>query len=580
MQPGLVSVIIPTFNHAAYLPDAIDAVLGQDWPGPIECVVVDDRSTDGTDAWLSERYRLVKNRDFPQPRYLVTADTREHGGPGAARNIGLKLAQGEFVAFLDADDLIAPDKIRLQVEALADLPEYGWSTCDVEIQEARGVSVLASERYNYAWKMGDAWLQPHLYAANFLPIMAPLVRREVIGAHRFRESGPVEDWFFWFVIAGEGRCRYVPRVLATYRKRPGGRNATPARLHPAQRPGVELPLRLNLGCGTPDTRSWHPMPGHVNLDRGLGWRFEDGLADFGNGSVAGVTISHALMYVARAEWPAVLRECARVLEPGGVLRITEDDTATPGSARIGGWRGSEPARTLTNPTMARRELEACGFTVYDVTAETSHFRDRSLCQAQHGAAPDVFFLEGVRECAVLFTPHADDETLFAAFTVIRHRPRVVVCFPSSGDYGDTAVRLEETRAAMAILGGGPVEQWGEYPRAARTILAETAATAARLEANMRDLDRELRPTRVFAPAVHTSHPDHVAVSLAAGLVFGPRVVYFHTYNGDGKVRHGDPVPFEPGWVELKRRALACYQTQIEHPRAREFFRWDLAEFMP
>lgn len=563
MLPGLVSIIIPTFNHAEFLGDAIDSVFAQTGPQSIEVVVIDDASTDGTQDLLRRKALQFAASPSGGRRGLVTAIAEPRLGPGAARNLGIELAQGEFIGFLDADDVLAPDKVRAQIVALAD-QEFGWTTCDVRILEVSGAEQLASERYNYAWKMGDAWLQPHLIAANFIPIMAPLVRRSVLGSIRFPESGPVEDWFFWHAIAGAARCRYVPQVLATYRKHRGSRNTGSGRVEPWERPGVERPLRLNLGCGTPDTRSWHPMPGFVNLDRSLGWRFEDGLGDFADASIAGITISHALMYLEADGWPRFVAECARVLVPGGVIRITEDDTATHGSRRIGGWRGSEPARTLTDPAMARRYLEAGGFTVHDVTAETSHFSDLSLLQAQHGDPPDVFFIEGVRECAVLFSPHADDETLFAAFTIIRHRPRVVICFPSAGDYGATDTRTEESRAAVAILGGGPVEQWdGEA-----------------LEDKMRALDAALRPTLVFAPALHTSHRDHLATAVTAGTVFGNRVRYFHTYSVKGKVRLGDPVPFEPGWVERKRRALACYHSQLTHPRAAEFFAWDLAEFMP
>ena len=60
---------------------------------------------------------------------------------------------------------------------------------------------------------------------------------------------------------------------------------------------------------------------------------------------------------------------------------------------------------------------------------------------------------------VLFSPHADDETLFAAYTVLRHRPRVVICFPSERDYGETQVRADESRAAMRLLGVTDVDQW-------------------------------------------------------------------------------------------------------------------------
>ena len=155
--------------------------------------------------------------------------------------------------------------------------------------------------------------------------------------------------------------------------------------------------------------------------------------------------------------------------------------------------------------------------------------------------------------AVLFAPHSDDESLFAAYTVIRHQPMIVICFPSVRDYGDTDVRLVESKKAAAILGGGTVQQWD----------------GGDLVAQMRALDKQLHPERVFAPHREASHPDHVAVADAATAVFGDRVTRYHTYDAGGRVT-GRPVPVEPGWRELKQRALACYRTQIEHPRAGAF----------
>lgn len=544
----LTSIIIPTHNHARFLRGAIDSALAQ--TAEVEVIVVDDGSTDATSQVL-----------FEYGMRIVVIELMAQVGVSAARNAGLDEARGEFVMFLDADDTIEPDKVARQVEQLEGRREAGWVLCDVEIVE-NGVSVLASKRYRYDDKHLNGWIQPHLRVANFIPIMSPLVRRSVLTGIRFSDERTPEDWHFWHAVAGAARCLYLPQVLARYLKRPGGRNTT-TRPNPALRPGVIAPVRLNLGCGTPDTRSWHPIPGMVNLDRSLGWKFEDGLGDFMDGSVAGITVSHALMYVDPRRWDAVFEEFARVLRPGGVLRVTEDDTSNPASSRLGGWHGSEPAIALTDAAMVRRHMERVGFTVHDVTAETTVFEDGSLRQAQHGAVPDVFFVEGVRECCLLLSPHADDECLFCAFTIIRHRPHVVICFPSAGDYGDTATRTEESRKAVSILGGGPVEQW---------------TSGLDLVAQMHALDERLRPTRVWAPSPKASHPDHVAVAACAAEVFGARLTAFQTYDAGGKVRAGQLVPFEPGWAFRKRQAMGCYTTQWAHPRARKFFDDDLAEY--
>lgn len=545
MTPGLTTIVIPTFNHAAYLRGAIESALAQ--TAPVEVIIVDDGSTDDTHVVVD---RIGRVTYLPQ----------QHLGVSIARNAGIERARGEFITFLDADDTIEPTKVELQLACMDS--RAGWVLCDTRIEEVDGRTVLASERYDYAHKRLDGWLEPWLSVANFIPVHAPLIRRSALGDIRFPVDKAPEDWHFWHALCRVARCRYTPAILATYKKRRGSRNATTPKAAQS-RPGIEGAVLLNLGCGNPDAASWHPMPGMVNLDRSLGWRFEHLLLDFADASVDGITISHALMYVAEERWPTMFEDYARILRPGGVIRITEDDTANPKSKTYPkGWGGSEPAETLTDPAMMRRHLESAGFTVRDVNDDATFFRDRSLIQSQHGGSPHAFFIEGVRECPLLLSPHADDETLFAAFTIIRHRPRVVICFPSSRDYGDTETRLAESREAVAILGGGPVDQWD----------------GTDLEAKMRDIDKRMRPSKVWAPHADASHPEHVAVARAAAAVFGDRLVRFHTYGSAGKARGGDPVAFEPGWLDIKRRALACYRTQLEHPRAHAFFSDDLTEY--
>lgn len=554
MTPGLTSIVIPAYNHAALLPDAIESALAQ--TARVEVIVVDDGSTDDTAAVL-ERYAG-----------RLKVHLLEHGGPSKARNRGLESAAGEFVMFLDADDVIAPTKVERQLAAFT--PEVGWVLCDVRIEDAgKGAAQLASDRYGYKQKKLGGWIAPLLEPSNFIPIMSPLVRLSAVADIRFAETvdGEPEDWRFWQKVARVARVRYLPEVLATYRKQRTGRNRLPKAAR-AVVPNIVQPLRLNLGCGTPNTRSWHPIEGMVNLDKSLGWRFEDGLGQFIDRSVAGITISHALMYLATDRWPGFFSEVARVLAPGGVVRITEDDTGNPESRTYGkGWQGSEPAVTLTSALMVAHHIEAAGLQAHVVDAETTRYRDRSLMQAQHGAPPDVFFVEGVKLEGVLFSPHNDDEVLWSAGIILRHRPRVVVCYGSAGDYGDSAVREAESRDACSVLGAASFEQWAMPPGDLTALVGE-----------MRRYDERIHPARIWAPDPQASHPDHIAVAAAAAEVFAGRLSTFHTYDANGKVRAGTRVEFEPEWTEQKLRALARYTSQIRHPRANQWFMNDLYEW--
>jgi glycosyltransferase involved in cell wall biosynthesis len=110
MENSLISCIVPVFNGERYLGQALDSILAQTYR-PIEVIVIDDGSTDGT-------RRLVTSYG-DQVRYVW----QPNAGPPRARNFGLSVAKGEFIAFLDADDLWQPDKLSLQMTHFRERPE-------------------------------------------------------------------------------------------------------------------------------------------------------------------------------------------------------------------------------------------------------------------------------------------------------------------------------------------------------------------------------------------------------------------------------------------------------------------------
>jgi glycosyltransferase involved in cell wall biosynthesis len=209
------TIIIPTYNHARYVASAIACALRQ--TVPVEVIVVDDGSTDETPQLLQ---RLL-NADDGRLRVL----SGPHAGVAVARNDGIEAARGDFVMFLDADDEIAPTKIERQIAVLDGDPGLGWTFCDTRIVEVSGREELASERYGYAEMLLDGSIMDLLRPRNFIPIHAPLIRRSALGAIRF-PTGETEDWSFLRSLAAVAQTRYTGDVLATYRKRPRGRNAT------------------------------------------------------------------------------------------------------------------------------------------------------------------------------------------------------------------------------------------------------------------------------------------------------------------------------------------------------------------
>ena len=110
MKPPLVTCIVPSFNSRRYIKKTLKSIFAQTYR-PIELVVADDGSTDGT-------VELVRNHGT-----AVRIVGQEHAGPASARNLGLKAAQGEFVAFLDADDLWNTKKLMRQYRRFLEDPE-------------------------------------------------------------------------------------------------------------------------------------------------------------------------------------------------------------------------------------------------------------------------------------------------------------------------------------------------------------------------------------------------------------------------------------------------------------------------
>jgi glycosyltransferase involved in cell wall biosynthesis len=110
VQSGLVSCIVAVFNGERFLKEALDSILAQTYQ-PLEAIVVDDGSTDGTLAVAAEYGERI--RTLWQP----------NAGPPMARNLGLKAARGEFLAFLDADDLWHPEKLARQMARFQARPE-------------------------------------------------------------------------------------------------------------------------------------------------------------------------------------------------------------------------------------------------------------------------------------------------------------------------------------------------------------------------------------------------------------------------------------------------------------------------
>jgi len=128
MSAALVSVIIPTYNRAHLVGRAIDSALAQTYPN-VEIILVDDGSTDGTGDLIERRYARE-----PRVSYL----RQENKGVTGARNAGLRMARGSYIALLDSDDIWKPWKIELQLCCLNRFAQAGMIWTDMEAIDADG----------------------------------------------------------------------------------------------------------------------------------------------------------------------------------------------------------------------------------------------------------------------------------------------------------------------------------------------------------------------------------------------------------------------------------------------------------
>lgn len=203
-----VSVVIPAYNAMAYLPETLDSVWAQTFKN-FEVIVVDDGSSDHICEWANTQ---------SDPRFRLTSQSNQ--GLAGARNTGIRLSRGEYVAFLDADDIWAPTKLALQMEALRRVPEaalaYTWSA----LTDSRGIptgNVFDSRA------TGNIW--PELILYNFVGCgSTPIVKRscfEVHGEFDRNLGSAVEDWDMWLRLALHHPFVVVPKPLTYYRQHEG-----------------------------------------------------------------------------------------------------------------------------------------------------------------------------------------------------------------------------------------------------------------------------------------------------------------------------------------------------------------------
>jgi glycosyltransferase involved in cell wall biosynthesis len=202
---GLVSVVIPAYNASTYIADAIDSALGQTYPA-VEILVTDDGSTDCTPEILAAYGRSI------------TALHQPNSGPAAARNRAVRSARGEYVAFLDGDDMWHPEKIARQVDALRTHPEHVLVHTRTDYIDSKRDPIAVLELPWIGTIQGHCTRQ--LLDHNAVTASSVLVRRHMLDPEPFRPEIQIkgcEDWELWLRLSLEGSFAYLSEALTTYR---------------------------------------------------------------------------------------------------------------------------------------------------------------------------------------------------------------------------------------------------------------------------------------------------------------------------------------------------------------------------
>ena len=202
MSVPAISVVMPCFNAQAHLPMSVASVMAQtceDW----ELIAVDDGSTDGSLAWL-------QSQTDPRIRWL----TQSNSGVSGARNAGVAIARGKFLAFLDADDTWQPDFLLTMLRALEAHPDAVLAYCgwqNVGLAGPRGKPFVPPE-------LNGPHKEERLFGGCQWPVHAALVRRAAVlsaGGFSARLKN-AEDYALWLAVAAQRPVVRVPEVLARY----------------------------------------------------------------------------------------------------------------------------------------------------------------------------------------------------------------------------------------------------------------------------------------------------------------------------------------------------------------------------
>lgn len=210
---AMVSIIIPTYNRENVIKRAIDSVLRQTYSS-YELVIVDDGSTDGTES-------VVDQAADSRIRYIRL---KENQGVAHARNVGIREAKYDYIAFLDSDDEWLPDKLTRQMEKMLSGPkEFGMVYCRMGGQSRNSTERFVCPHQSFVKEILEGNLFQPLLFQNVIGTPAMLVRKECLEqVGGFKEAlRCLEDWELVLRIARNWKIGFVDEILVEVHKSAG-----------------------------------------------------------------------------------------------------------------------------------------------------------------------------------------------------------------------------------------------------------------------------------------------------------------------------------------------------------------------
>ena len=214
----LVSVLMPTYNHRAFLAESLDSILAQDYPW-FEIVVTDDASSDGAQE-------LLREYAARHPLRIKALLARERGGVTVNCNRAWSVCTGQYVALMSGDDVMYPGKLRRQVELMERTPACVICYHDLNVFDSDTRVTLRRWNTHSDYRPRSGGAADLIIYGTFIGACSAMLRRLSCPAHGFDPRIPIaSDWLFLIETAASGgHLAYIDAVLGGYRRH--GNNVT------------------------------------------------------------------------------------------------------------------------------------------------------------------------------------------------------------------------------------------------------------------------------------------------------------------------------------------------------------------